>query len=703
MFVKITLKIVFLVLFLFPVSDGFGQQSSGVEQELKGFDLFVERQMSTDKIPGLSIGFIKGGQIWAKGYGFADLENKAPATKNSMYRLASITKPMTATAILQLVEKGKIDLDAEVQTYVPYFPKKKYPVTVRKLLGHLAGISHYRNYDLEGHFKSHKDTREAIRVFENFELVAKPGERFNYSSYGYNLLGAVIEGASGDPYAEYMKNNVWGPLGMTDIRMDDPEDLIPNRVRGYQIVGGKLKNSEFVDISSRFAAGGTRASIIDVLKFGKGTIDGKVLSNSSLELMRNSMITSNGAITNYSAGWGTYPVNGRFVLSHSGGQAETSTLLYCFPSRDLVIAITTNLEGARRIPYISRLFEMLTGESWNLDVYIADSSKMELFSSLQSAFEEGRSHFEKTGKAAVADAETSRAFAEFNQLFDDKISESKRSANKAQLAADNRSRTMLLKIGSHIAIVLHKKHGPTGLNRYSNKGAITFFSHYIDAYRDDSSIPKKFQLADSIVHQIETWQTSWEKTNDGSLRKMVVGNELEIATLDDQMRKAFTGKDVYPDFSDQLIEAIRSSDLKRDTARAVQIGILAADLYPNLSVTNATYGSLLVAFGQKRAGQDYLRRALRLDPEGEASARDLNSLAFYLKGLGSIDAGVLILQSAIELHPAVANLYDSLGEFYLEKGDKAKALMMYKAALKTDPAYSNSTQAQMIVRSLEQN
>ena len=108
--------------------------------------------------------------------------------------------------------------------------------------------------------------------------VAEPGTRFNYSSYGYNLLGAVIEGASGKPYGEYLREVLWGPLGMDATRMDDPDALIPNRVRGYRRgPDGDVINSEFVDISSRFAAGGTRSTVLDLLKFARGVIEGRVL------------------------------------------------------------------------------------------------------------------------------------------------------------------------------------------------------------------------------------------------------------------------------------------------------------------------------------------------------------------------------------------------------------------------------------------
>ena len=171
--------IIFLTLFYFALPL-FSQQTGEFTEKIKIFEAFVKQQMEIDQIPGLSIGFIKDDFMWTRGFGYADLENKVPATAKSGYRLASNTKSMTTVAVLQLAEKGKIDLDAEVQTYVPYFPRKRWPVTVRQLLGHLGGISHYKNYDLEGHIKEHKDTKDALDIFADFELIAEPGTKYHY-------------------------------------------------------------------------------------------------------------------------------------------------------------------------------------------------------------------------------------------------------------------------------------------------------------------------------------------------------------------------------------------------------------------------------------------------------------------------------------------------------------------------------------------
>jgi CubicO group peptidase (beta-lactamase class C family) len=213
------------------LASGNSSNAGKYGEAIKLFEEYVNDRMEFDQGVGISVGFIKDEFIWTKGFGYADLENKTPTKGESAYRLASITKTFTAVGILQLVEKGKINLDAEVQTYVPYFPKKKWPVTVRLLLGHLGGISHYRDYDKEGHIKVHKNTKEALAIFSDFDLVAEPGTRYQYSSYGFNLLGAVIEGASGQSYGDYIKENIFAPLGMENYRMDDPVKLLPNRVR----------------------------------------------------------------------------------------------------------------------------------------------------------------------------------------------------------------------------------------------------------------------------------------------------------------------------------------------------------------------------------------------------------------------------------------------------------------------------------------
>lgn len=331
--------------------------------KLGRYEAFVQGEMTRLRIPGLTVGFFKDDCTWVASFGFADLENRVPASVGSAYRYASVQKSMTALAILQLAERGVIDLDAEIQRYVAYFPRKPWPVTVRQLLGHLGGIPHYVNLAVEQHITRHMTTQEAVTIFAGFDLVAEPGTRYSYSSYGYNLLGAAIEGASGMPYGDYMRTNVWGPLGMSSVRLDDPVILIPSRVRGYRLVDSTIVNAEFIDVSSRFAAGGTRGTVPDLLRFVRGVQEARLVSGPSLDLIYTPMITRDGQPVPYSAGWQIPPVRNRgLIVTNDGGQQETRTFILNAPEQHLGIAFAMNLEADVYGPLILRLYELVLGE-----------------------------------------------------------------------------------------------------------------------------------------------------------------------------------------------------------------------------------------------------------------------------------------------------------------------------------------------------
>ena len=241
-------------------------------------------------------------------------------------------------------------------------------MTPRQLLGHLGGIPHYVNREVEQHITTHKTTREAIAIFEGFDLVAEPGTKYSYSSYGYNLLGAAIEGAAGFSYGDYMATNIWGPLGMTSVRLDDPLDLISNRVRGYQLVSGVIKNSEPIDVSSRFAAGGARGSVPDLLRFVRGLQDGKLLSQKSLDLTYTPMATRDGKPVPYSAGWQVPPVRNRGLLvTNDGGQQETRTFILNALEKHFGIAFAMNLEADIYGPMVLRLYEIVLGQKFEIE------------------------------------------------------------------------------------------------------------------------------------------------------------------------------------------------------------------------------------------------------------------------------------------------------------------------------------------------
>jgi CubicO group peptidase (beta-lactamase class C family) len=677
-----------LLIVVFICQPIWGQPADKYTEPIKAFEEFVKTQMEADRMTGLSVAFMKDDFVWAKGYGYADLENQVPATEKSAYRLASVTKPMTATAIMQLVEKGKIDLDAEVQTYAPYFPRKPWPVTVRQLLGHLGGISHYKNYDLEGHFKEHKNTRDAIAIFDNFDLGAEPGTKYNYSSYGYNLLGAVIEGASGQSYGEYMRQNIWEPLGMTETRMDDPLDVIPHRVRGYQLVDGKIKNSEFVDISSRFAAGGTRSTVLDLLKFAKGLNDRKILSESSIALMYESMATKDGRLTGYGMGWGTDNANGRFFVSHSGGQQETRTILYNFPTRNLIVAAGCNFEGGNPTSYARRLIELILDEPMIIHIYAGDKINLDLLAGIANVYSDGLVYFDKTQKTVTSnEAELAAAFAYFNK-----------NVNRAALAADSKSTSQKIrdgrhpvaglafaKMGSFMASKLQDKFGAAQLEAYRQAGPIPFFADYVTTYKKDSKFSKAVRFDAAFEKTIAQWQQDWQKTWTPETRSLTITPGSDFDALAAQLQPVFARAQVYPNFVEAFNQSIQQLALRGEREKALKAGKVGVDLYPNSDGLNAYYGIAQIFFGDSENGKAFIKKAAAINANGVAGPNGLNNMAYQLAGIGKVEAGMAILQTAVELYPKEANLYDSIGEFYLKQDQKEKAIEFYQKALQIDP------------------
>ncbi|NHQ90404.1 serine hydrolase domain-containing protein [Janthinobacterium lividum] len=662
--------------------------SAALAARLADFDGWVAQRMDKARIPGVTVGFSQGDVEWVKGYGYADLENRVPATARSSYRLASVTKPMTAVAILQLVERGKIDLDAPVQTYVPYFPVKPFPVTVRQLLGHLGGIDAYRNSKAEKHFKEHKDTRQSIAVFEQFDLIAEPGTRFRYTSYGYNLLGAVIESASGESYGGYMRRHVWGPLGMDTIVMDDPDAVIAHRVRGYRLAGKEWKNAEFVDISSRFSAGGTRASVPDMLAFGRGVHEGKILSAASVAAMVQPMATRAGRLTDYGMGWEVVPTGGRYAIAHSGQQPETVTYLYSFPSRKLTIAVAANLERANPEVFVQRLFEVVTGEPWQLNTYIADAGAQRAYQVAQGLFEEGRSYVERTDQPYADAAATREAFMQINrQALAPDARAARAYIDAARHPAGGR---VFLTAGASMARQLRE--AGVDLNQYARGGALAFARDYVLLSQGTKAgaLPR----FDPVFEQaIVTLAGSWDRTAAIAWPAALAS----IAALDGQLRAAFRGQRAYPDFVPELQELAQASDARGEAEAALAASRLAVELYPLSDRAHALQGLTLLRAGKTEAALAALRLALERDPLGAASPAALNLEAYRLKGSGAVAQGMAVLQAAVSLHPRDANLHDSLADFYVEQGLRPQAVAAYRQALQLDPRYPGAVGAKAAI------
>lgn len=307
----------------------------------------VTAEMARLKIPGLSVAVAANGKLrWSTGYGLADVENQVAARPDTIYRWASISKPVTAVAVMQLAEQGKIDLDAPIQTYLPTFPTKPWPITPRQLLAHLGGIRHYKG-DERDSTRRYARFRDAFEVFQNNPLVCEPGTKHSYSTYGYNLLGGIVEDAAGEPFIGYLRDHIFRPAGMTHVRADAVEALIPHRARGYvKSSSGELKNSRLANLSNKTPGGGLCGTADDAVRFALALQSGKLLSRATRESLWTRQKTRDGRSIDYGLGWCLSKRNGRREVWHSGHTTQSSTLLYMLPDQKFAIALMANLEDA---------------------------------------------------------------------------------------------------------------------------------------------------------------------------------------------------------------------------------------------------------------------------------------------------------------------------------------------------------------------
>lgn len=281
--------------------------------------------------------------VLSKGFGLGNYEQQVPVYPDkTKFRIGSISKALTAAGLGILIEQGKIDLDAPVQNYAPYFPEKEYPINTRLVAGHLAGIRHYNGEEFLS--SKHFDTvNDGLEIFMNDSLLFEPGTKYSYSSYGFNLVSAVMEGASGEDFLSFMKKHVFDPLSMTETVPDLNDSLIIFRSGFYSSDEGGNINAPYVDNSYKWAGGGFLSTSEDLAKFGNAMLYNTLFSEEITNELTTSQKTLNGKETGYGMGFFT-GVNdyGRKYFGHGGGSIGGTSNLLIYPDYKLVVAAVTN-------------------------------------------------------------------------------------------------------------------------------------------------------------------------------------------------------------------------------------------------------------------------------------------------------------------------------------------------------------------------
>ena len=347
-----------VLLFMVAARPG-GTRDAAAPRPAAGAQAFLDRLRTSTGTPAVSGAVALGGKVvFSGGAGMIDLENRVAATGSSVYNIGSLSKPVTAIAVMQLVEDRRISLDDDVRSYVPELPDKGVTITIRHLLTHTSGIRHYHPTDFPGtpdneNIQPIASWKDGLRFFAADPLLFPPGKFFYYSSYAVNLLQGVVEKAAGETFEAYLGEHVWQPAGMASASLDIPERIVPHRARSYRIDHGTVRNYYYNDLRYKFASGGMIASVEDLAKLGAALNHGILLHPETRAMLLSPQIAG---LLKFREGAAPEPVGfeqamlwrarrdgeGRRVVYECGSVKGFNACLVDFLDDDLVAAVATN-------------------------------------------------------------------------------------------------------------------------------------------------------------------------------------------------------------------------------------------------------------------------------------------------------------------------------------------------------------------------
>jgi CubicO group peptidase (beta-lactamase class C family) len=341
----VTTWVVLLAIVSFGVSSAPAQS---VPASSRTVDEYVRREMQRRHIPGLALLVARGGEIvQAEGYGLANVEMQVPVKPETVFQSGSVGKQFTATAVMILVEEGKIGLEDPLTKFFSEAPATWKDVTVRELLSHTAGFGDYpEKFD----FRKDWTETELLKVVESIPLAYPPGTKWEYSNLGYLTLGILIHRVTGEFYGDFLQERIFKPLGMRTTRIISEADIVPNRAAGYRLVKGELKNQEWVaPMVNTTADGSLYFSILDLAKWDAALYTEKLLKRSSLQEMWTPTSLKNGQPNKegYGFGWVIGDWRGHRVISHDGAWQGFKTAIARYVDDQLTVVVLANLAEAK--------------------------------------------------------------------------------------------------------------------------------------------------------------------------------------------------------------------------------------------------------------------------------------------------------------------------------------------------------------------
>jgi tetratricopeptide (TPR) repeat protein len=667
--------IIILVLFIskkaiFAQEDYTSLYETMYKQKLEEYEKNVNILMDIDKIPGLSVAFVKGDFVWSKGFGKIDVENEVEITSEALFQNSTLLKFMVAISILQLHENGKINIDSEIRDYLPDLDEKHNSFTIRNNLDFLGSMifSEFEKLDIYMPLKS-----------TNVKSSLTPEE---LDIYIFQLI-KLIENISGKRIEDYLKDNIWNPLLMFRTRIENKREIIKDRVKSYIINKGKVNNYLCDQNYDKLNTLKIRTTVNDMVKLVYGIFSNRLFKNSSFEMLFTPFKSNQESDRINGLNWDYQPVNGRFAVNFLNDSTDNNTQLIYFPKDTLAIAIACNLKNTELLPYIKRLYHLVLDEPVELHPYFDDPKYNWLFFYMNEVFNYGLSAYNLYGNNIV---DENIDFGFFNNL----INTNENNENISQMYMNNTNKESFLKLGLFIASKLDENNGKATMEKYHSKGALEFFNDYIQLYKNAKEWPSQLKFNTSFEETMDSWVKDWNLTlnNYTSSLYFYPGENLQIAY--DKLKKLYDGKKVYPNFCDELSYAIRQYALLNKFKETQGIGLFGMELFSKCACIYHALGLAFAWFYDADVTYDLFRKAQAYTSPYYSRVDHFIKEAKSFRKWGKVKEALAMLDRAVKLDKKEAKLYSFMGDLYLDSNQKTRAKRYYNKALNIDPEFKHA-------------
>lgn len=352
-------------------SPGISQHFEAMHPHTEQLNDALQALRQDRSIPGMAVAVShKNKMIFSKGFGHINLEQDLPATDQTMFRLASVSKLLTIACVAKLMQDGKLDIHVPIESYIKDYPHAGKGITTKLLCGHLGGIRHYKAKDLLSNARHFESTDEALKTFVDDDLIHEPGSAYRYTTFGFVLLQGVIEAASGQAFLTYLQSEILDPLQMSRTVPDQKDSVYQNRSLLYKKnKNGKVKESRFDDPSYKWGGGGMLSTVSDLVKLGEAHLADGLFTQQTLDSLFTPQVLMPRSETHIGLGWRIgEDANGDRIFHHAGNMNGARSLLVLYPDEQIVIAIQNNLSNMPRILTVASLvkealFDMAEEES----------------------------------------------------------------------------------------------------------------------------------------------------------------------------------------------------------------------------------------------------------------------------------------------------------------------------------------------------